>query len=137
MIVLDASVWISSIQVDETNHAVSMRWRETWLAKDNVIAVPTHFLVEITSAFTRRPDGSEAAGLVALDGILDEPLIVRFDIDEDLAELAARAAARCRIRAGDALYVALAQQLEVPLVTWDDQLLDRARVLVDVRVPTA
>lgn len=137
MTVLDASVWISGIHADETNHDVSMRWRDAWLARGDDIAVPVHFLGEITSAFARRRDGSEEAGLVALRGVLDEPRVVRFDLDDALAQAAARAAARCRIRAGDALYVALAEQLGVPLITWDVQLLDRARVVVDVRHPTA
>lgn len=72
-----------------------------------------------------------------LHGILNEALIVRFELDDDLALAAARAAARCRIRAGDALYVALAQELAVPLITWDRQLLDRAGVIVDVQTPAA
>ena len=101
------------------------------------MAASAHFLAEISSAFTRRPNGSEADGLVALQGILDEPIIVRFDFDDNLARSAARCAARCRIRAGDALYVALALELGIPLVTWDNELLDRASTLITVQTPAA
>ena len=137
MIVLDASVWISGIRPDETHYQVSRRWLAQRRGDGAPIAVPVHFLVEVASAFSRPVDGSEAEGLDALQTVLDERLIERFELDDELAESAARAAARCRIRAGDALYVALAQELDVPLITWDGQVLDRARVLVDVQTPTA
>ena len=94
-------------------------------------------MAEVAGAFGRPVDGSKADALVALRTVLDERWIERFELDDELAEAAARAAAHCRIREGDALYVALAQELDIPLITWDDQLLDRARVLVDVRTPTA
>lgn len=135
MIVLDASVWISSIQANDANYDVSRRWRIEWQDHGNVIVVPVHFLAEVTSAVSRRTD-SEAAGLAALRTILEDSLVTRAPLTNTLAEVAAQAAARCRIRAGDALYVALAQELAVPLITWDQQLLDRATVLVDAQPPT-
>lgn len=135
MIVLDASVWISSIRDNELHHDVSRRWRAGWRDGANPIVVPAHFLAEVASSTARACD-SEADGLSAMRDVLEEPLVTIAPLTETLAQAAARAAARCRIRAGDALYVALAQELDVLLVTWDQQLLDRARVLVDVQVPT-
>ena len=136
MIVLDANVWISSIQPNEDHHEVSRRFRSRWRAEGIQVHVPAHFLVEVTATIARNTE-SEALGLDAFQAVIDNPHITRAPLSSTLVESAARAAARCRLRASDALYVALAQELGVPLLTWDDELLDRARVLVDVRVPTA
>lgn len=136
MIVLDASVWISSIQADENHHEVSRRFRARWRVEGIQVHVPSHFLVEITATIARNTE-SEALGLDALQAVIDNPHITYAPLSSTLVESAARVAARCRIRAGAALYVALAQELEIPLITWDDELLDRARVLVDVQVPAA
>lgn len=136
MIVLDASVWISSIRGDEVHHQASRRWWATWRDTGIPVIVPAHFLAEVAGTIARALD-SEFDGIAAMRDVLNEPLITPAPLTNTIAEAAARAAARCRVRAGDALYVALAEELGVPLITWDDQLLDRARVLVDVRRPTA
>lgn len=136
MIVLDASVWISSIQANDVNFAVSRRWRIDWQDHGNPVFVPAHFLAEVSSAVTRRTD-NEVEGIAALRTILDDALVASVPLTNALAESAARCAARCRLRAGDALYVALALELGVPLVTWDQQLLDRATLLVDGQQPAA
>ena len=52
-----------------------------------------------------------------------------------LAEQAAVIAGDFRIRGCDAIYVALASQLEDCLVTLDQQQLERAAAIVDIRKP--
>ena len=46
--------------------------------------------------------------------------------EPEMATLAARLAANLRLRGPDALYVAVAQYLEIPLVTWDNEQFERA-----------
>jgi predicted nucleic acid-binding protein len=53
----------------------------------------------------------------------------------DLARLAAQFAARYKLRGADAVYVALAHDLRMPLVTWDDEQRTRAGKVVGVRTP--
>jgi predicted nucleic acid-binding protein len=52
-----------------------------------------------------------------------------------LGERAARVALATGIRGSDAIYVALAEQLNAPLVTWDRQQLERAGQIIDVLTP--
>ena len=40
-------------------------------------------------------------------------------VDFELAHIGARMAAEARLRGADAIYVALANRLAIPLVTWD------------------
>ena len=52
-----------------------------------------------------------------------------------LADVALRLAAHLHLRGADATYVALAQHLDVPLVTWDDELLQRTGGIISVYTP--
>ncbi|MBI2940706.1 MAG: hypothetical protein HYY04_09750 [Chloroflexi bacterium] len=53
----------------------------------------------------------------------------------DVCDHAAGLAATLRLRGADAIYVALADRLKLPLVTWDQEQLTRARPLVATRTP--
>ena len=57
-------------------------------------------------------------------------------VDRQLADGAARLAARLRLRGADAVYVALAERLDLPLVTLDSQQLERGGSVIDVRRPS-
>jgi len=56
-------------------------------------------------------------------------------VDDELAQLGARLAAELRLRGADALYVGLASRLGVPLVTWDQEQLERGRQMVSALSP--
>jgi predicted nucleic acid-binding protein len=56
-------------------------------------------------------------------------------IDHLLAQAAAALAGRLRLRGADAVYVATAASLRLPLITWDVEQRDRAAAVVDVRTP--
>ena len=58
-----------------------------------------------------------------------------LEVSQAAWRLTANIAAQYLIRGADAVYVALAAELDVPLVTWDHELLTRASVVVDVRTP--
>jgi len=63
------------------------------------------------------------------------PSLRLLTIDEELARAAAGLAARLRIRGADAVYIAAAAQLHLPLVTWDVEQRERAARVVEVLVP--
>ncbi len=56
-------------------------------------------------------------------------------MDPNFVDAAATIAADLRLRAGDAIYVALAQQLNIPLVSWDKEQLQKASSLIPVYTP--
>ena len=57
------------------------------------------------------------------------------DLDEPSAIDAARLASDLQIRGADAVYVALAQQLSLPLIAWDQEQLSRAATIVQTWTP--
>lgn len=58
-------------------------------------------------------------------------------VDEALALEASDLAKDLRLRGADSVYVALAARFGLPLVTWDQELLERAASRIDVRIPGA
>jgi predicted nucleic acid-binding protein len=63
------------------------------------------------------------------------PGLQRHELPDALADRAALMAARCKLRGADAVYVALAEALGAPLISLDQEILDRSRRLVAVKTP--
>jgi predicted nucleic acid-binding protein len=57
-------------------------------------------------------------------------------VDDVLAREAARLAAELRVRGADSVYIALARELGLPLVTWDVEQLQRAGPVVESYNPS-
>jgi predicted nucleic acid-binding protein len=56
-------------------------------------------------------------------------------VDASLARLSADLAAQLQLGGADALYVALAQRLGIPLITWDREQLQRGLAAVTALTP--
>lgn len=133
MIVLDASVWLASQIPNEPQHGISLAWRDAHLAAGERISVPNLFLVEIGGAIVRRSRDADQARR-NVQRIQADPLFVITDTDP-LVDLIIDTAITASLRGADAVYVALARRLEVPLVTWDREIGRKAGHLVDVQQP--
>ena len=134
MTVIDSSVWVSRLMTIEVHHAVSAGWISRLVAGGSAIELPVSVLAEVSGAVARRT-GSRETARSALEGIMRLPNIILFDIDEQLAKLAADIASRVRMKGMDSIFAALAISLSVPLFTWDREQFQRGRSLVDVRNP--
>ena len=65
-------------------------------------------------------------------------MFVELAVDsKELADLSAQIAAELRLRGADAVYVAVAVQRGVPLITFDDQQRNRASQRVQTATPAA
>ena len=71
----------------------------------------------------------------AVDMIVRLPNVKLVRIDQRLATLSARVAANLRLRGADSFYVALAYQLSMPLVTWDQEQRERGSSLISSLIP--
>jgi predicted nucleic acid-binding protein len=133
-LIVDASVWISSLIPQDVFHVLSRDWLAERDHERTPLVLPTLVLPEIAGAVARRlnaPDlGREAARRV--QRIKD----IRFvQLDHQLAVEAGQIAATYRLRGADSVYVAVAHTLRLPLVTWDRELLARAGAFVQVLQP--
>lgn len=134
MIVPDASVWVSHLTPQEVYHATSRRWFREVINAGRIIAAPALLLAEVAGAIARRTGDTEL-GDKAVAHILSTPNLRLVYTDRELSLLAARLATQHLLRGADALYVAVAYRLEIPLVSWDQEQLARAPDQVTAYTP--
>lgn len=135
MPVLDASVCVAIFHDDEPGHAAAIAWLAAAILADEPIVAPVLLLAEVAGALARAVL-DDRLPMAAIELLRSRRLLELFPIDEKLAGRAAVLAAAFRIRGADALYVALADQLEIPLITFDRQQLERGGQVVTTRRPT-
>lgn len=131
---VDANLWISAYLLDDVHHTVCRQWLVQQLATREQLVIPTLALAEVARAIARRT-GAPALGHAGATEILRTPRLRIVGLNEQLGRQAARIAADLRLRGADAVYVAVAQCLCIPLVTWDLELQRRASALISVLQP--
>ena len=134
MTVVDASVWVSRLAPPDVNHAASREWLAARVAAGEQLLAPVTVLAEIAGAISRRT-GEPQLGRQAVASLLRLRALRLVIIDRRLGEAAARLSADLALRGADAMYVAVARQLDVPLITWDKEQFDRAAKVIAVRPP--
>ncbi len=134
MYVVDASVWVSRFVPSDVHHQPSYHWLEGTFTRGELLAAPALLLAEVAGALSRRTGRPEVAAR-AIDLLEQLPNSRLVTVDPQLARLAARLAGQLRLRGGDALYVALAQQLGFSLFTWDREQAERGRTATPVFAP--
>ena len=135
MYVVDASVWVSRFVLDDVHHQPSRRWLDRQVAHEETIVAPALALAEVAGAISRRT-GRPDLGTRAIASLQQLPGTRLIPVDVELARLGAELAAGLRLRGADALYVALARRLGMPLVTWDREQRERGREAIVARTPT-
>ncbi len=127
-VVVDASVWVSALLAGESNHPTSLAWLRRYAQLGGTVIAPQLLLVEVASGIARATRQPALAQQIVR--YLNSNSGIEFvSVDSDLALEAADIATRLYIRGADSVYVALAQQKNVPLVSWDKEQLNRAKVV--------
>lgn len=134
MRVVDASVWVARLVPQDVHYQASCLWLEATIARGGRLISPILLLAEVSGAVARRT-GDAALAERAVEGVLRVPKLGLVPTDSRLGRMAAQLAADLSLRGADALYVALAYHLSVPLVTWDRQQRERASARVTVCAP--
>src|SRR5437588_6049695 len=134
-VVVDASVWVSRLIDHDVNHDASLLWIERYIAEGGFLVAPALILVEVAAAISRQMGEIDLAKETArnLDSASEMHIV---PLDNALVQAAVEVAADLQLRAGDAIYVAVAQQLNIPLVSWDREQLDRAGSLITTYTPS-
>ena len=134
MTVVDASVWVSRLAPQDIHHATSRRWLEAQAAGGDLLISPTLLLAQVAGALSRRTGQAELAHR-AVQMLLRLKELRLVPLDSRLGRSAAQLAAEIGLRGADAVYVATAHHLDVPLVTLDREQQARAGRLIEVRSP--
>jgi predicted nucleic acid-binding protein len=134
MPVLDASVCVALFHAADPGHLASRRWLAERQVEDEPIVSPVLLLAEVAAALGRGL-GEAALAREAVRLLRGRHFVELFPVTEALAARAAEIAAEQKIRGCDAIYVALAQQVDMELVTQDRQQLERGAAVVETRMP--
>jgi len=132
--IIDASVWVAIFRDNDVHHADSIRFLEAAIAGGRDLHLPNLALAEIAGVFARQTGNSRLASRT-LNAVLTMPRLQRHDFTDPMADRAAALAASCKLRGADAVYVSLAEALELPLVSLDNEILERSRRVVNALTP--
>lgn len=132
--VIDASVWVSFYLPQDANHAATVPFIRRVVQHRMPVFAPGLMLVEVGAALARRVDQDTAQRAVAQLRRL--PYLRLSSLDTLGVARATRVAIDCRLRGADAVYVALAQRLVLPLVSWDGEHHTRASGYITMYTPT-
>jgi predicted nucleic acid-binding protein len=131
-VISDASVWVAFFLTADVTNAASFAWIDQHHAAGGMLVAPAILLTEVAAAISRRlgPATGPPLALQAAATLARLPLLRIVPMDEALVTTATDLAARLGLRGADALYVAAAQHLGLPLLTWDREQLTRPAGLI-------
>ncbi len=135
MIVIDASVWVSRFLPEDKFHLISRSWLIEKTVAGLTFVVPTIMLAEVSGAISRRV-GDRQLGYQIVGQIGRLPTLQLVPVDNSLGQASAKIASNHRLRGADAIYVALAQRLQVPLISWDQEQINRVSNLIAAYTPS-
>jgi len=133
-VVVDASVWVSRLVPQDVHHEASRRWFEAFTADCGRVVAPVLLLPEIAGAISRRTGAPDLArrAVQQLQRMRSLRLVA---LDRRLGQAASQLAADLGLRGADATYVAIADQLKIPLLTWDNEHVEKAGKRITVQIP--
>ena len=132
MPVVDASVCVALFNIEEPGHEASRSWMEQVKRRGEPVVAPVILLAEVAAALSR---GLDDAALADEAVVVLRDFVRLFPVTDALGTKAAGIASARRIRGCDAVYVTLAHELGMQLVTWDGQQLERGQGLVEALQP--
>ncbi|MDD4652057.1 MAG: type II toxin-antitoxin system VapC family toxin [Methanothrix sp.] len=119
---IDASVFVSAARPSEKQYPLSYRFLHR--VKGSRIFCPTLVLAECGAAIAR-PIGDSRLSRRLVNLIKHFPGMTQVALDLPLAFRAAEIAIENRLRGADAVYVAVAEDFDSVLVSWDEEMLER------------
>ncbi len=128
-VVVDTSFWVSSLLPNDQNYEAARSWLNSHLRSSGRLLAPLLLVVEVAGALARVTGDANLVRTAVLD-LYSFPFLQLFSMNRALVDDAADIAVTYRLRGADAIYVALALQFNVPLVTFDHEQLTRPAGIV-------
>lgn len=133
-VVIDASVWISRLLPQDSNHQAASSWVNRHIMIGGIFTAPTMLAMEVAASISRRTK-NVAQAQAASDQLYGLWFVRLAPMEQTLVEEATDLAATLGLRGADAIYVALAMRLGVPLVSFDSEQLTRPSSLISTIRP--
>lgn len=133
-VVVDASVWVSRFTRGETHNIPSQHWMTNFIAAGGYFVEPSFLKIEIAASISRRTKSPSSARYM-LSTLTQTLGLSIVPIDDTLIQRAINMASDLQLRAGDALYAALAYEEGLPLISWDKEQLERASHIIPAYSP--
>jgi len=125
MITIDASVWMAFFEPKDAFHMESVAFLRECERRRVEMFAPSLAIVETACAMARRQrDG--AKGLAVARSLQAIPILRWVDVDMTLIDEVLNCGTRGLLRGADAIYAAAAASTGTTLVTWDNELIERA-----------
>jgi predicted nucleic acid-binding protein len=132
--IVDASVWVAMFRHNDVHHGASVAFLDLAVSTQQDLHIPNLALAEIAGVFARQT-GKARLATRTVRAVLALPRMQRHGLNDALSDRAAALAARCKLRGADAVYVALAEALDEPLISFDQEILDRCVGIVSTVTP--
>jgi predicted nucleic acid-binding protein len=129
IVVVDASIWVSRLLTHDPNNARATAWIARHVRSGGILTAPTLIAVEVAASVSRRT-GNVTDAHAAAGQLYGLPFVRLAPIDQTLIVEATNLSANLGLRGADAIYVALAKQLGIPLLTLDAEQLIRPAGLI-------
>ena len=128
-IVVDSSVLVAALVDSEGFHARGKLYLDGLETGDYTFHLPMLAAVEVIASVSRRSQRNRQVIIrVWSQNLIDweqEGSLVLYPLDGDRMERAVAIAQRHRLRGADSVIAALAEELEMPLKTFDNEILSR------------
>lgn len=128
---VDSNIIVASFLASEANHAAAKGYIDSLENGDYVFHLPMLVVVEVTSAIARRVQRNQIAFLAAWEqNIADwesDGKMELYPLNRNRMFSAAAVAKQYRFKGLDSVIVALANELDMPLRTYDSEIQRRFR----------
>lgn len=133
MFVVDASVLVAMFKDGDAHHESSRKWFANKASAGEKLIAPVIALAELAAAIARTT-GDEKLATELLE-LLKISGIEFIDVSRHISEKAAHIAIAHRLRGCDSIYVALAAEFKMILVSLDNEHLQRTKSIITAHTP--
>ncbi len=124
MLTLDANIWVAAFDPKDRFHESSVVFLRTVAQRNLRLHGPAFVTLEVACALARRARDS-AVGTLAHTRLRSHPMLLLHPMNDLCLSTAQEIGAAHLLRGADALYAATAQLVNAPLITWDEELIQR------------